>query len=181
MSLERCPGLAIWLTGLPSSGKTTLALALRPLLAARGVTTQLLDSDELRRILTPRPRYTNEERDWFYAVLVWLAALLTDNGVNVLIAATAARRAYRDAARSRITRFAEVHVDCAAEVCRARDPKGLWRRAQAGQIAALPGAGAAYEPPPAPEARVNSAALSVEEAARWILDSLERQGFLAGG
>lgn len=179
VKLESAPGFAVWLTGLPSSGKTTLALTLRHRLAARGVPAQILDSDDLRRTLTPDPTYTPEERDWFYAVVVWLAGLLTDNGVNVLIAATAPRRLYREAARGRMSRYAEVYVDCAAELCRARDPKGLWRRSEAGEIEALPGAGAEYEPPQAPEVHVNTAELSIDEAAGRILTALEAHGWRA--
>ena len=150
-------GFAIWLTGLPSSGKTTLAYALSHLLLERGEAVQVLDSDGLRQRLTPHPTYSAEERDWFYDVVSFLAELLTNNGVNVLIAATASRQAYREAARARIRRFAEVHVDCSAAVCRARDPKGLWQQADKGEISILPGVGTAYEPPESPEARVNTA------------------------
>jgi adenylylsulfate kinase len=171
-------GFAIWLTGLPSSGKTTLAHALSRLFSKRGLTAQILDSDELRRRLTPDPTYSDEERDWFYNIITFLAELLTNNGVNVLIAATASRRAYRQVARDRISRFAEVHVDCSPRVCRARDRKGLWERADRGEIANLPGAGAPYEAPEAPEARVDTAQYSAEAAARRILGHLEERGFL---
>jgi len=171
------PGFAIWLTGLPSSGKTTLAHTLGHLLSERGIAVQELDSDDLRRKLTPNPTYSPEERDWFYDVVTFLAGLLTDNGVNVLIAATASRRAYREAARARIGRFAEVYVDCSPEVCRARDPKGLWERADKGEITTLPGAEVPYEPPESPEVHVDTARLSIEEAADQIVCQLNEQGF----
>ena len=179
MPKDARPGFALWLTGLPSSGKTTLAHALRRLLAERGIAVQILDSDELRRRLTPNPTYSAEERDWFYGIITFLAELLTTNGVNVLIAATAARRAYRQAARERIPRFAEVHVECAPEVCRARDPKGLWQRADRGEITNLPGAGVPYEAPDAPEARVDTARHSAEAAAHRVLKQLDARGFPA--
>jgi adenylylsulfate kinase len=172
-------GFAIWLTGLPSSGKTTLAHILSHLLAERGIAVQLLDSDDLRRRLTPNPTYSDEERNWFYNMVAFLAGLLTDNGVNVLIAATAPRRAYREAARDRIARFAEVYVACSPAVCQARDPKGLWAQADRGEIATLPGVGVPYEPPENPEVRVDTAHLSIEEAARRILDQLDERAFLA--
>jgi adenylylsulfate kinase len=172
------PGFAIWLTGLPSSGKTTLAHALSRLLAERGLAVQILDSDELRRRLTPSPTYSAEERDWFYDIITFLAELLTTNGVNVLIAATASQRAYRQAARERIVRFAEVHVACPPGVCRTRDPKGLWARANRGEITNLPGAGALYDAPDAPEARVDTASYSPEAAARRLLGHLDARGFL---
>jgi adenylylsulfate kinase len=164
---------------LPSSGKTTLAHALSRLLREREIAVQILDSDELRRRLTPNPTYSAEERDWFYDIITFLAVLLTTNGVNVLIAATASRRAYRHAARQRIARFIEVYVECPPEVCRARDPKGLWERADRGEIINLPGAGVLYEAPDAPEARVDTARHSAEEAARRILRRLDVRGFLA--
>jgi adenylylsulfate kinase len=173
------PGFAIWLTGLPSSGKTTLAHALRRLLNERGIAVQILDSDQLRRRLTPNPTYSAEERDWFYDIITFLAELLTTNGVNVLIAATAPRRAYRQAARERIARFAEIYVQCPPEICRARDPKGLWERADRGEITNLPGAGGLYEAPAAPESRVDTARHSAGEAARHILRRLDARGFLA--
>jgi adenylylsulfate kinase len=169
-------GFALWLTGLPSSGKTTLAHALSRLLARRSISTVLLDSDELRERLTPNPTYSPGERDWFYGVVTYIAQLLANNGVNVLIAATAPRRAYRQAARRRIARFAEVHVECSPAVCRARDPKGLWQRADNGQIAGLPGADAPYEPPVSPEARVDTECSTVEEAARKVFAQLDAQG-----
>jgi adenylylsulfate kinase len=174
------PGFGIWLTGLPSSGKTTLAHALSRLLAERDIGVQLLDSDDLRRKLTPNPTYSDEERDWFYDMVTFLAALLTDNGVNVAVAATAPRRAYREAARERLARFAEVYVHCPPEKCRARDPKGLWERADRGEIATLPGAGVPYEPPEHPEVFVDTAHLSTEEAARRILGGLDEQAFFVG-
>ena len=170
-------GFAIWLTGLPSSGKTTLAYALGRLFSERGVAVQVLDSDDLRRKLTPNPTYSPEERDWFYDVVTFLAGLLTDNGVSVLIAATASRRAYRQVARDRIARFAEVYVDCSPGVCRARDPKGLWKRADRGEITTLPGAGVPYEPSESPEVRVDTARLSIEEATDQIVCQLNEQGF----
>ena len=133
----------------------------------------------MRRKLTPRPTFSPEERDWFYNAMAVLAELLTANGVNVLIAATASRRAYRQAARERIARFAEVYVECPPKVCRARDPKGLWERADSGEIASLPGAGAPYEAPHAPEVRVDTARYTAEEAAGSVQKKLDAQGFFA--
>lgn len=166
------PGFAVWFTGLPASGKTTLARAVQQRLSERGYIVELLDSDELRRQLTPEPTYTPAERDWFYDTIVFLADLLTRSGVNVLIAATGPRRAYRDAARARLPRFAEVYVDCPPQICRERDPKGLWQQAAQGEIERLPGAGAPYEPPPSPEIHVPTASLSASEAADRVLRQL---------
>ena len=173
------PGFAIWLTGLPSSGKTTVAHVLSDLLAERDIVVQVLDSDELRTRLTPNPRYSPEERDWFYAMITFSAELLTANGVNCVIAATASRRAYREAARKRIDRFAEVYVDCPPAVCRERDAKGLWKQAQQGEITSLPGMNAPYEPPEAPDVHVDTGRLTKEDAAQHILAQLDNKGFFS--
>ncbi len=176
MTTPTASGFAIWFTGLPSSGKTTLAQALQQQLAREGIRTQILDSDELRRRLTPEPTYSEKERDWFYDMILFLAELLTQNGVNVLIAATAPARRYRDAARQRLRRFAEVLVESPIDVLRERDPKGLWQRADRGEIDTLPGAGAPYEPPLNPEARIDTSHFSVEEATRRVRWQLQETG-----
>jgi len=173
------PGFAIWLTGLPSSGKTSVAHALEDLLAQRHIRVQVLDSDELHQKLTPPPTFSPGERDWFYEVVVFLAGLLTDCGVNVIIAATGSRRTYRESARLRIARFAEVYLECSVEACRARDSKGLWKQADRGEITALPGAGAPYEPPKAPEVSIDTERLSIEEAAHQILHELDELSFFS--
>jgi adenylylsulfate kinase len=174
-------GFAVWFTGLPSSGKTVMAEKMCEILSERGVTAVLFDSDELRRVLTPRPVYTDEERDWFYGVVVYLAEHLTESGVNVVIAATAPRRYYRATARLHIEKFAEVFVDCSEALCRARDPKGLWKKADSGEIRSLPGAGIPYEKPSSPEVRIDTAHTSVTDGARRVLSALETLGFVDKG
>ena len=172
LSADVTPGFALWLTGLPASGKTSLAAALRLKLNALGIRSVLIDSDEMRRVLTPHPTYSTEERDWFYGALAQIAEWLTRSGVNVLIAATANRRAYRDAARRRIPRFAEIHVRCASSVCSKRDPKGLYALASAGEISALPGAGSEYEAPLNPEVIIATDAQTPEQSAEVLLNAL---------
>ena len=149
-------GFAIWFTGIPASGKTTLAKALQAKLKEQGIATHLLDSDELRSWLTPQPTYSAEERDWFYRVLNHIALMLVSNNVNVLVAATAARRVYRDCLRIQVSRFAEIYVDTPLKVCRNRDPKGLYARSEAGEIDNLPGIDALYEVPQHPEIVVSA-------------------------
>lgn len=146
-------GTVIWITGLPASGKSTLAARLRERLEALGRMAVVLDGDAVREALVPRPGYSAEERDAFYQTLASLAGLLARQGLSVLVAATAPRRAHRAAARALAPRFVEVFVDVPAEECARRDPKGLWARARAGEAPTLPGAGAPYEPPEAPEVR----------------------------
>lgn len=145
------PGCVVWLTGLPSSGKSTLGVRLRDRLLAAGRCCALLDGDEVRDALVPRPGYSAEERDAFYATLANLAALLARGGAVVVVAATAHRRAYRERARALAPRFLEVHVDVDPAECVRRDAKGLYAAARAGGTGELPGAGVAYEPPTSPD------------------------------
>jgi adenylylsulfate kinase len=173
------PGFAVWLTGLPSSGKTTVANILKNLLSERDVPVQVLDSDNLRQRLTPHLTYVPEDRAGFYDLLIFLAQLLTDNGVNVIIAATASRRAYRKTARAHLKRFAEVFLDCSPDACRSRDPKRLWEKADKGEIGFLPGVGEQFEPPESPEVRVDTGVHSSVAAAYFILKELDKQNFWA--
>jgi adenylylsulfate kinase len=139
-------GTVVWLTGLPSSGKSTLAAKIADALRARGESVLLLDGDEVRAALSPRPGYDDDARDAFYATLAQLAALSARQGLTVLVPATANRRRYRERARALAPgRFVEVFVDTDLATCRARDAKGLYAAARAGGT--LPGAGAGYEPP----------------------------------
>jgi len=131
---------AVWLTGPPAAGKTTIARAFLEALAAKGVRAVHLESDVLRRILTPDPTYEPAERDRFYREVAGLAGLLVSQGFPVVIDATAPRRQHRDHARSSIEKFLEVLVDAPEAVRRDRDPKGLYRLAGRGGAPHLPGA-----------------------------------------
>lgn len=149
------PGAIVWFTGLPSSGKTTLARRVQARLARRRPTV-LLDSDELRDVLDAHS-YAAGERDRFYRSLAALAALMARQGLVVLVSATAPHREDRDRARAAVTsgpaaaRFVEVWVNTPLATCEARDPKGLYARARRGEASQLPGVGVAYEPPAFPE------------------------------
>jgi adenylylsulfate kinase len=143
------PGIVIWLTGLPQSGKSTLARCVRDRIAPRR-SCVLLDSDDVRAAIGAT-HYGASERDAFYRVLAGLAALLAREGHVVLVAATAARRAYRDAARAAAPDYAEVWVKTPLAECEARDTKGLYAHARSGVAPDLPGIGVAYEAPAAPE------------------------------
>jgi adenylylsulfate kinase len=140
-------GVVVWLTGLPASGKSTLAAALRERLQALGRPVCVLDSDELRAAIRPELGYDDRARDDFYATLANLAAVLAGQGLVVLVAATAHLRRYRDAARARAPRLMEVYVSADSQECARRDPKGLYAAARAGTLSGLPGVDADYEPP----------------------------------
>ncbi|MBS1150624.1 MAG: cysC [Myxococcaceae bacterium] len=144
-------GAVVWFTGLPASGKSTLARTVSRRLERRGRRPILLDSDELRDAIAVGLGYGPKARSGFYAALANLAVLLAKQGHVVLVAATAHRRAYRDRARKQAGRFLEVFVDAPLEDCRGRDIKGLYRLAAKGKLRSLPGVGVRYEAPVHPE------------------------------
>lgn len=148
--------VVVWLTGLPAAGKSSLAQALVHAMQARGLGVLWLDSDELRQILTPLADYRAHGRDAFYDVLGALAVRAAQGGVPVVVSATASRRLYREAVRARVPHFVEIWLRCAPAVCRDRDPKGLYRRADAGEIQSLPGVDVPYEQPEAAELVLDS-------------------------
>jgi adenylylsulfate kinase len=166
-------GFALWLTGRPASGKSSITRELAELLRARGLIVIVLESDAMRRILTPEPVYTDEERNRFYRQLTLLGEMITKNEGNVIFDATGNKRAYRDYARTRITRYLEVYVDCPLAICRERDPKGIYANAALNKAATVPGLQAPYEPPFAPEIVLDGQA-PPRKSAETILDKLKQ-------
>ena len=160
---------AIWITGLPASGKSTIVSALKPQLEGLGLTVEVLESDEVRRVLTPTPTYSEAERDLFYRALAFLGQKLVAHGVTVIFDATASRRAYRDFAKSMISRFAEVSVECPLAICMERDRKGTYRKGQVGESLTVPGLQSPYEAPINPDLRIDTTSISSADAARQIL------------
>ena len=179
--MEQKTGWCVWVTGLPGSGKSVISQALLKKLKAKGVNAQFLSSDMLRKVATPKPSYSLEERDIVYATLVFIAKLLTENGVNVVIDATGNLRRYRDEARKQISRFIEAYISCPLEICIGREskrgitfhaPKEIYKKGKTGKSSTVPGLGAPYEPPLKPEVTVDSEGLSPEECAQKILTAL---------
>ena len=176
-------GWCVWVTGLPGSGKSVVADALREELQRRNIEAQILSSDALRKAVTPEPTYTEEERDMFYNALVLVAQHLTENGINVIIDATGNRRRYRQTARRKIRYFIEAYLKCPLEVCMEREakrgkrfqaPKDIYSRAIKGQAPTVPGIGAPYEEPIHPEVIVDSEKLRPEECAQDIYKKLAK-------
>jgi adenylylsulfate kinase len=164
--------IAIWLTGLPASGKSTIAVALKPKLEEIG-SVEVLESDAVRRILTPHPTYSEAERDLFYRALAFMGAKLVSHGIAVIFDATANKRAHRDFARSMIPRFIEVAVECPLELAMQRDYKGTYQRGQRGESVTVPGLQEPYEAPINPEVRVDTTKVKASEAAAIILEFLK--------
>lgn len=180
MGSENNVAFAVWVTGLPASGKSTVVAALKTRLARHGVHAAVLESDVLRRVLTPHPRYDEEERETFYVQMVYIGTLLTQHGVPVIYDATASRRRYRDRARQQIKRFLEVYVDCPLEICMARDPKGIYRKAIAGATDTVPGLQSVYEPPERPDIVMRGDEETPEAAAVRVIAKLSDKGYLPG-
>lgn len=171
-------GWAVWITGLPGSGKSTIAKVLARKLQKGDVRFQMLSVDMLRNVLTPRATYNEEERKIVYDALVFVAGLLTKNSVNVLIDATGNRRSYRNNARRRIRRFMEAYVRCPLSICIMREkrrkftsmaPRGIYKKAEKKESLTVPGVGVPYERPLKPEVIVDSDRLTPDQSAERIL------------
>ena len=175
---EEREGFAVWITGLPASGKSAVTAALLTSLRQRGVRVEVLESDVLRRQFSANPRYDDLEREYFYGSIVLIGRVLTENGIAVIFDATANRRVWRERARQQIPHFLEIYVDCPLEVCMQRDPKGIYRRGRAGEAQHVPGLQAEYEPPENPDVIIRGDRDTPEYGAAQILKILEARGML---
>ena len=169
---------AVWITGLPASGTSAVTAELNRLLREAGVEPAILESDAMRQVFSETPAYDETGRDYFYTAIAFIAAALTSHGIPVIVDATANRRAYRERARNRIPRFAEVYVACPLDVCMRRDPKGLYRRALEDPQNRMPGLGAVYEPPEHPDVVIQGDIEMPEFASRRIMEMLASKGFV---
>jgi len=172
------PGWAIWITGLPASGKSTVAKALKERLIRIGVEAQILESDAVRSVLTPNATYTPEEWEIFYNSLVYIGVLLTQNGVNVIFDATANKRRWRRAARGLIDGFLQAYIRCPLKVCREQDQKGIYRKAATGKAAYVPGAQEEYEEPWHADIELDCLRDSPEESAEKIMEAMRVNAFI---
>ncbi len=163
---------AIWLTGLPASGKSSIVARLMPKLKALGMEAEVLESDAVRRILTPSPTYSIEERDLFYRGLAFMGSRLLAHGVNVIFDATASRRAYREFAKALMPQMLEVSIVCPLEVCTQRDKKGTYRRGLEGKSSTVPGLQEPYEAPLSPDLTIDTTVVTPDAGAEQILTLL---------
>ena len=167
---------AVWITGLPGSGKTSIAKKVCESLNAKH-----LQLDQIRKVITPHPEYTEKERDIVYASLAYMAYLLVDSGINVVIDATANKQRYRDLARTLIPRFVEVYVNCPLEMCIEREcirhakysPAHIY--ASSGKGGTVPGVDVLYEAPMHPEVVVRSDLLNTDTCADVIVEYVRNE------
>ena len=174
-------GVLIWLTGLPSSGKSTIAFSAEHALIARGRLAYVLDGDNIRHGLNKNLGFSAADRAENIRRIGEVGKLFADAGLLTLTSFVSPYRQDRDAVRALMGEgeFVEVFIDTPLSLCEQRDPKGLYQKARAGQIPNFTGISDPYEPPVDPELVIATAECTPEEAAGQILDYLERAGKLA--
>jgi adenylylsulfate kinase len=170
-------GWAIWITGLPASGKSTIARHLVKFLEKKNIRAQVLESDTLREVLTPEPTYSPQERNTFYNSMVYIGTLLSKNGVNVIFDAVANKRKWREKARENIPRFIEVFVNTPLNVCIERDPKSIYKKAEEGKATTVPGTQAEYEETTKPNIIVDGT-VDPQTSAKKIVKAMRKNGFI---
>lgn len=173
-------GATIWLTGLPSAGKTTIAYELAGRLREEGHRVEVLDGDEIRTFLTAGLGFSREDRHTNVQRIGFLADLLARNGVKTLVPVIAPYADSREAVRKRHqasgAAYLEVHVATPVEVCSERDVKGLYAKQAAGEISGLTGVDDPYEAPESPDLRIESHTQSVQESAAALHALLAERG-----
>ena len=172
-------GFILWFTGLSGAGKSTLANRVAPILRERGVRVEILDGDEVRENLSKGLTFSKEDRDVNVRRIAFVANLLARNGTCAITAAISPYRAIRDECRAKSDApFVEVFVDAPLAVTEARDVKGLYKKARAGEIPHFTGVTDPYEPPLAPEITVRTGEESLDESASKVVAELVRRGLV---
>jgi adenylylsulfate kinase len=172
-------GFVVWLEGLSGSGKTTLSQALAPRLRSLGWKVEILDGDEMRQMFSPELGFSRKDREVHARRVSFVSRMLARNGVAVVVAMITPYETSRQAARSVVgRRFLEVWLNCPIEVCRQRDPKGIYRRTMEGTVTKMTGVDDPFEEPLNPDLTVDTSALSVDRSIDRIVDQLRSQGYL---
>jgi adenylylsulfate kinase len=171
-------GFVIWLTGLPGSGKTTIARQLAPMLKDIGLKVELFDGDEVRKQLSPDLGFTKKDREIHARRVVYLCKLLARNGIVSVVSLISPYREFRAFARTEIGNFVEVYVKASLDECIKRDPKGLYKKALKGEITDLTGLQDVYEEPLNPEVLVETEKETVEVSAQKIFQWLAGKGYI---
>ena len=174
--MKKAKGIALWITGLPGSGKSTLADEIKKTYPGFII----LRMDEFRKIVTPKPTYSDFERDIVYRSLVYLAKIMTEQGHNVILDATGNLRKWRELARKLMPKYAEIYLKCPLEVCVKREkkrivthkaPKGIYMKGAKGWP--VPGLRAPYEEPKKPELVIETDKVSLRESVKLVKKLIE--------
>ena len=168
----------IWLTGIPGSGKTTLALELQKYYKQKDLPVEILDGDEIRKTLSKDLGLSPEDRKEHNRRIIFLAQILAKNGITTIVPLISPYRETREFARKEIPNFVEVWVKASVDECIKRDPKGLYKKALAGEIKNLTGLQAPYEEPKNPEILLDTEKHNIEESLKLIISSLKKLGYL---
>ena len=171
-------GATLWFTGLPSSGKSTIAREVEAILLRRNHRVELLDGPEVRQSLSRGLGFSREDREENVRRIGYVAKLLSRNAVIAICASVSPYRATRNEIRERVTNFIEIFVDVTPAVAERRDSEGLYARARSGEIEDFTGVTAPYEPPESPEVHIQSDRESVESAAAKVVKTLELIGII---
>ena len=171
-------GFVVWFTGLPCSGKSTLAHLLDEELHRRALKREILDGDEIRKRLTKGLGFSKEDRDENIRRIAFVAKLLSRNGIIAITAAISPYRALREDARTEIEQFVEIYVKCPLERCIARDVKGHYKRAMAGDIPTFTGISDPYEEPLHPELILETDKEDSKVSLQRVIDTLEALNYL---
>lgn len=175
---ETLPGFTIWLTGLSASGKSTLALHLERYLASRQREVEVLDGDVVRSYLCGDLGFSREDRNLNIKRITFVCSLLARHGVICITSAISPYREARDRARRDLNRFVEVYVRCPIEMCRVRDPKGLYALVDQGRLSNFTGVDDPYEEPLHPEIVVETATSTIETCVAQIIAGITLAGYL---
>ena len=172
-------GVTVWLTGLPCSGKTTIAQKLSEVLRSHGYKVEVLDGDVIRNYISKGLGFSREDRFENIRRVSFVAKLLTRNGVITLVAVISPYREMRKMAKEMIgDDFIEVFVNAPVEVCEKRDVKGMYKMAREGKIKGFTGIDDPYEPPENPDVECKTVDETVEESVRKILSVLKERGYV---
>ena len=180
--MKETQGFTLWMTGMSGAGKSTLTGRLAAILKERGCKVELLDGDEVRTHLSKGLTFSKEDRDINVRRIGYVARLLARNGVAAMTAAISPYRDVRDALRAEHAAdgvpFVEVYAEASVEALAARDVKGLYKKALAGEITHFTGISDPYEPPLNPEITVQTDRDTVEQSLKQIVEALEQRGLI---
>jgi adenylylsulfate kinase len=175
---------AIWLTGLPGSGKSAISDKLKKILFRNKIKCHILRMDEMRKVVTPQPTYSDQERQIVYNSFCYLAKKLVNLNNNIIMDATGNLRKYRKLAKEIIPNFLEIYLKCPLELAIKREmqrrdtreaPKDIYKRAIKGETKTVPGLQSEYEPPLSPDLIVNTGKFNIEESANKIFKLIEKK------
>lgn len=175
-------GCVVWLTGLPGSGKSTVADLLGKELFRMGCVSTILDGDNVRHGLNSDLGFSGKDREENIRRIAEVAKLLAENGQIAIAALISPFRKSRDAARARMREgdFIEIYLECDPAVCAKRDPKGLYKKAKAGKIARFTGVSSPYEEPLKPEIKLDTSSMTPRKCAETIIEYLAGHGYIKG-